>query len=75
MVLSLVLIVTPLGISMGALPIRDMVFGRPRYQTLQTSSPPTPFLRAARSVIIPCDVLMIMMPSPLRTFGMSVHLA
>ncbi len=47
----------------------------PLYQTLQTSSPPTPALRAARSVIMPCEVLMIMTPRPLRTLGMSVQRA
>src|SRR3954470_4008145 len=56
--------VTPLGISSGLRPIRDMT-----HQTSQRTSPPTPLLRASLSVITPCDVLRIAMPRPLRTRG------
>ena len=55
---------TPLGISTGLRPMRDMI-----YQTSQRTSPPTPLWRATRSVITPCDVEMMAMPRPLRTFG------
>src|SRR5262249_7416979 len=44
--------------------MRDMT-----HQTSQRTSPPTPLVRASLSVITPCDVDRMAMPSPLRTRG------
>src|SRR6185436_4525280 len=41
------------------------------YQTSQINSPPTPALRAARSVMMPCDVVRSEIPMPERTFGIA----
>ena len=59
--------VTPFGIGIGFLPIRDMTF----HHTLQRTSPPTPALRAARPVITPREVVRMLVPSPPTTAGPS----
>jgi hypothetical protein len=41
------------------------------YQTLATSSPPTPLRRASWPVITPCDVETIVVPIPPWTLGTS----
>src|SRR5574337_332847 len=43
----------------------------PAQATMQSTSPPTPLARALRSVITPCDVDTMAMPSPFMTRGMS----
>src|SRR5205823_3007246 len=50
---------------------RFTTYARHGYHTSQMSSPPRPALRAARSVIRPCDVVRTEMPRPERTFGRS----
>ena len=62
-------IVTPAGTGMGCLPIRDIVFSRV-YQTVATTSPPTPWMRALWPVITPREVEMIAVPMPPWTRGM-----
>ena len=58
------------GSLIGLLPIRDIV-SAPRQATMQSTSPPTPVARALRSVITPCDVDTMAIPSPFITRGMS----
>src|SRR6185503_6980537 len=65
--------VTPFGIEIGFLPIRDMPHHHTllAYQTLQSTSPPPPALRAARPVITPRDVVRMLVPRPPSTVGTS----
>ena len=63
---SILSTVTPEGIATGLLPMRDM-----RYQTSQSSSPPTFCSRASRSESTPREVEITATPSPLRTRGRS----
>ena len=83
---SSTLTVTPLGIVIGFLPIRDIsdlvsfrlsaaaaslsLTAEP-YQMLQSTSPPTPAFTAARPVITPRDVVRMLVPSPASTSGTS----
>ena len=59
------------GSGMGWLPMRDMFLLPSNQATMQSTSPPTPVARALRSVITPCDVDTMAMPSPFMTRGMS----
>ena len=65
---SAILTVTPFGIGIGFLPIRDMSDST---NTLQSTSPPTPAFAAARPVITPRDVVRMLVPSPPSTVGTS----
>ena len=57
---------TPPGIGIGRLPTRDMPAS---YQTLHSTSPPTPALAASRPVITPRDVVRMLVPRPASTGG------
>ena len=66
--------VTPFGSGIGFLPIRDMVLTLTEarlYQTLQSTSPPTPAFLAARPVITPREVVRMLVPRPPSTVGTS----
>ena len=71
--LSWTFTVTPLGMVMTFLPIRDIssALSVDRYHTLQSSSPPTPAFTASRPVITPRDVVRMLVPNPARTSGTS----
>lgn len=43
------------------------------HQTYPRTSPPTPFSRQTWSVITPVEVVIIAIPSPLRTLGISLE--
>ena len=62
---------TPAGTVMGILPIRDITDTFLSYQMKATTSPPTPSLRASRSVMTPLDVEMMAVPKPPMTRGSS----
>src|SRR5690554_7117632 len=62
-----ILISTPCGSLTGFLATRDIV--TPYQNTVQSTSPPTPAARAARSVITPLLVETIDTPSPPLTLG------
>ena len=71
---SSIFTVTPFGSGIGFLPIRDMVqtFTKRRfYQTVQSTSPPTPAFLAARPVMTPRDVVRMLVPRPPSTVGTS----
>src|SRR5437867_7655260 len=68
---SCTLTVTPLGIVIGFLPIRDIRFAPADHQTLQSNSPPTPTLTASQPVITPRDVVKMLVPCPDCTSGTS----
>src|SRR5207253_7759964 len=50
---------------------RDVTLVTSNYQMLQSTSPPTPALTAARPVITPRDVVRMLVPSPASTSGTS----
>ena len=68
---SSTLTVTPFGTGIGFFPIRDRDIVFTRYQTLQSTSPPTPALTAARPVMTPREVVRMLVPSPASTAGTS----
>src|SRR5260370_10935208 len=60
---------TPLGTAIGVRPIRDMIFlldgsSTVHYQTLHSTSPPTPSRRAWSPVITPRGVARLAAPTP-----------
>src|SRR3546814_14126311 len=61
---------TPLGRAIGNLATRDM-HCLPDQATRQMTSPPTPAVRAWRSVMMPLDVELIAVPTPVRILGSS----
>src|SRR5579863_3991510 len=63
------LILTPFGTGIGFLPTRDMVLNP--YQIWQSTSPPTPSLRAVNPVITPLGVVRMLIPRPPKMRGIS----